>query len=84
MDRYDYQESALSDEHDYYVCMADCPEGKDCKCGGNSGDETFGWMLLGLTILLIVGFVVIFHIVDNILWRIKHNKQYKKPGNKKK
>ncbi len=59
MDSYGCFEQDLSNEHDYQVCMADCPSGMKCNCSG-SGDDSGVWPILGLTVLLIVGFVMIF------------------------
>lgn len=49
--------------------MADCHGGMKCNCNG-SGDDSVAWSILGPTVLLIVGFVVIFYIIDNVMWRI--------------
>lgn len=83
MDNYDRFEDSLNDYHDYNACMANCPDGKDCGCGGG-GDEALGWLSLGLTILLIVVVCVIIHVVTTYKenkelreWREKREKERK-------
>ena len=62
MDYYDRFESDLNDHHDYNICMAACPDGKDCGCSGT--DDPRGWLALGLTVLLIVIICVVIHIIE--------------------
>ena len=75
MDYYDRYEDSLNEQHDYNVCMATCPDYKtasECGCRGG-GDETLGWLSLGLTILLIV----VVCVVINLVATHKENKELK-------
>lgn len=72
MDYYDLYEDSLNEQHDYNVCMANCPDGKDCGCNGGE--------LPPMTILAIFSpfiIIAIIIIVAKIIKAIRDNKDKK-------
>lgn len=88
MDYYDRFESDLNDQHDYNVCMATCPDGKDCGCGGQGDPSPQAILAVVIGLIIWPGILIwgnwVIKLVDNIKDKRAEKKQRKQNGRKRK
>ncbi|MBR3157299.1 hypothetical protein IKF20_02640 [Candidatus Saccharibacteria bacterium] len=78
MDLYEEKADSYSQQEEYYECLASCPEGKDCHCGGQTEASPEMWLILIITLLIWPGVLFWGGWVIELFEKIKNRKKGKK------
>ena len=70
------REEALNAQHDYQVCMAQCPDEINCNCSPSGDLGGIGWLIAVLAFLIWPGVLIwgnfIVSAIENIKYKAKH------------
>lgn len=75
MDKYFEKADSYDRQAEYYECMAECPDSKDCGCDGSSGDDLPPTTILAIFSPFIL--IAIIIAITQLFKAIKNNRDKK-------